>query len=148
MIWDLLRADRKVGEAVTTHVGNVTRTEILKSLSAILLKPDEHELVTAGVAAFNAARENRNLLTHALLGHADREAVTLFRITARGEVKHETLKAPLAHIRRIADDAHAIGIFFMRLRLGIRPDLPQPLPDKPVRPESLLTLLRQDQQTG
>src|SRR3546814_3394745 len=45
IIWILLGGDYDAGQCVTTHVGNVTRTQILFSLSEYRNSSDAHEAI-------------------------------------------------------------------------------------------------------
>lgn len=144
LLWHYLNADRDRGEAISTHVGNTTRSDIMLSLAEIL-EPDATVLEAVKLAkkCYDTLRINRNLLAHSQMGGVDKDGITTFRITARGVVKRETLKIPLAFIHDCAEQSRLFQIYLFGLRNHIQRGAA--LPDRFPQPPDLLTLIRKDQ---
>jgi hypothetical protein len=144
-------------DAIFTHMQNVSLADALRTVANESYEPDlsyfKGHLLWA-CQMFDSCRENRNLVSHLNLspvGYSDRtaaDAASLFRKTAKGEIKTKSQLIFVADIREIADEIAILCKYLSDLQeayhcyepwpRGARP----PLPDKPALPQRRTSTLQ------
>jgi hypothetical protein len=138
LIWEILKVDRHRGESITTHIGNVTRCEILIKLFQEIAEPAKIVGLHA-MKCFDVLRENRNEILHGMIssGLSGSDDFVLFRISAKGQVRRFRTDLRISDVRHMSLAIWSLRQHLLRLRMHIRYSSQHPLPEKFPKPDKL-----------
>lgn len=127
VIWGLIGIPRKLGVALTTHIGMVSRCHMLGILAERQFPANSEILsdLTKLLDDIESARVKRNDLVHAFWKHdptgTKREAEAL-KITARGQFKETHRVVPISEIKSLVDDVWELTTDLYALAKALIPD--------------------------
>jgi len=155
----------RISLALTANLGNVSKVHAL----SIIVDEIETDLgykdrITFAMRCFDILRENRNIVTHAVMRFdrtvdvgdqpTSKLSSSMHKFQAKGQITSSTWKLDLELVRNLADEINSMDVFFWKLiefsmarRMGAEATQP-PLPDKPPQPSKLPILNPPAQQTA